>query len=35
VNVDVINMENNGIKNKGNMKVHNMELILKDNTKLK
>lgn len=28
-------MENNGIKNKGNMKVHNMELILKDNTKLK
>ena len=35
VNIDVINTENNGIRNKGNQKVHNMELILKDNTKLK
>jgi len=35
VNIDVINSENNGIRNKGNQKVHNMELILKDNTKLK
>ena len=35
VNIDVINTENNGIRSKGNQKVHNMELILKDNTKLK
>lgn len=35
INVDVINAENNGIKSKGNNKVHNMEQILKSNTHLK
>ena len=35
VNIGVINMENDGIKYKGNTKVYNMEEILKHNTKLK